>query len=186
MRSSFLAPASPSTAGMSGCRAAAAARRTTTCAAPPSPTAAAGSGRRASPALTLVVMAAAHGGESAARPAGARWGRLVSRIAAALPGVDVRGGLDVEVEWAPAAAVRDWLAGYLARDERERSSTSGRAPARRSPGCPAGWTLADLAAVASAGGRGVVVPQIYANAGGNATEWAALAALGDGAPSPAD
>src|SRR3954471_11147114 len=47
-------------------------------------------------------MAAAHGAR-VERPAGVEWGRLVSRIAAALPGVDVRGGLDVEVEWGSAA-----------------------------------------------------------------------------------
>ena len=126
----------------------------------------------APPPLTLVLMAAAHGGR-VDRAAGQRWGRLVSAVASAVPGVDVRGGVDVEVEWAPGSAVRAWLAGYLA------STTSGLVdvgsctcpPLSR---LPAGWSLADLAAIASAGGRGVVVPQIYANAGGNATEWAAL------------
>src|SRR5947209_8943739 len=125
------------------------------------------------PALTLVVMAAAHGGK-VRRASGTQWGRLVSRVAAALPGVDVRGGLDVEVEWASAAAVRGWLAGYLAATTRgfvDVGSCTCPPLAR----LPAGWTLADLAAVATAAGRGVVVPQIYANAGGNATEWAALA-----------
>ena len=125
------------------------------------------------PALTLVVMAAAHGGR-VQRASGTQWGQLVSRVAAALPGVDVRGGLDVEVEWATAAAVRGWLAGYLAATTRgfvDVGSCTCPPLAR----LPAGWSRADLAAVATAGGRGVVVPQIYANAGGNATEWAALA-----------
>src|SRR3954471_22402502 len=54
------------------------------------------------PARTLVGMAAAHGAR-VERPAGDEWGRLVSRISAALPGVEVRGGLDVEVEWGSAA-----------------------------------------------------------------------------------
>src|SRR5437763_3329942 len=125
------------------------------------------------PALTLVVMAAAHGGR-VGRPAGVEWGRLVSRIAAALPGVDVRGGLDVEVEWASAAAVRGWLAGYLGATTRPFVDV-GACTCPPLARLPAGWALADLVAVATAGGRGVVVPQIYANAGGNATEWAALA-----------
>jgi len=130
-------------------------------------------GATSPPPLTLVVMAAAHGGK-VQRASGARWGRLVSRISSALPGIDVRGGLDVEVEWASAAAVRGWLAGYLASTTRgfvDVGSCTCPPLAR----LPVGWTLADLAAVARAGGRGVVVPQIYANAGGNATEWAALA-----------
>src|SRR3954471_18586502 len=125
------------------------------------------------PRLTLVVMAAAHGARGH-RASGAQWGRLVSRTAAALPGVDVRGGLDVEVEWAPAVAVRGWLAGYLASTARGFVDV-GSCTCPPLSRLPAGWTLADLAAVAAAGGRGVVVPQIYANAGGNATEWAALA-----------
>ena len=125
------------------------------------------------PPLTLVLMAAAHGGR-VQRASGIQWGRLVSRVAAALPGVDVRGGLDVEVEWASAAGVRSWLAGYLAATTRgfvDIGSCTCPPLAR----LPAGWTLGDLVAVATASGRGVVVPQIYANAGGNATEWAALA-----------
>src|SRR4051812_5272388 len=125
------------------------------------------------PTLTLVVMAAAHGAR-VGRPAGVEWARLVSRIAAALPGVDVRGGLDVEVEWASAAAVRGWLAGYLGATTRPFVDV-GACTCPPLARLPAGWALADLAAVATAGGRGVVVPQIYANAGGNATEWAALA-----------
>src|SRR4051812_2270150 len=125
------------------------------------------------PALTLVLMSAAHGGR-VDRAAGASWGRLVSGVATALPGLDVRGGLDVEVEWASAAAARAWLAGYL--DATSRGFVDvGSCTCPPLSRLPAGWTLADLAAIASAGGRGVVVPQIYANAGGNATEWAALA-----------
>jgi hypothetical protein len=125
------------------------------------------------PALTLVVMAAAHGG-SVQRASGARWGHLVSQVASALPGVDVRGGLDVEVEWASASAVKGWLTGYL--DSTARSFVDvGSCTCPPLARLPAGWTRGDLADVATAGGRGVVVPQIYANAGGNATEWAALA-----------
>ena len=125
------------------------------------------------PALTLVVMAAAHGGR-VDRASGTEWGRLVTRIATQLPGVDVRGGLDVEVEWAPAAAVRAWLSGYLTSTTRGFVDVGSCTcpPLARLPGA---WSLADLVAIAAAGGRGVVVPQIYANAGGNATEWAALA-----------
>jgi hypothetical protein len=125
------------------------------------------------PPLTLVLMAAAHGGRVGAA-AGARWGRLVSQVADGLPDVDVRGGLDAEVEWGPAAAARAWLDGYLASTGRgfvDVGSCTCPPLAR----LPSGWTRGDLAAIASAGGRGVVVPQIYATAGGNATEWAALA-----------
>src|SRR3954452_25306332 len=125
------------------------------------------------PAVTLGGMGAAHGAR-VERPAGVEWGRLVSRIAAALPGVDVRGGLDVEVEWASAAGVRGWLAGYFGATTRPFVDV-GACTCPPLARLPAGWALADLAAVATAGGRGVVVPQIYANAGGNATEWAALA-----------
>jgi hypothetical protein len=125
------------------------------------------------PHLTLVVMGAAHGSHVGAT-AGAAWARLVSGVATALPGTDVRGGLDVEVEWAPAVAVRGWLDGYLAATDRgfvDVGSCTCPPLAR----LPSGWRRDDLAAVASARGRGVVVPQIYATAGGNATEWAALA-----------
>jgi hypothetical protein len=125
------------------------------------------------PPLTLVVIAAAHGSAVTAS-AGAAWGRLVSRIARESPGVDVRGGLDVEVEWAPARAVRSWLAGYLAATKQPfvdvGSCTCPPYATVRAP-----WSLDDLAAVASARGRGSVLPQVYANAGGNAREWAALA-----------
>lgn len=125
------------------------------------------------PALTLVVMAAAHGAHVGVT-AGTSWGRLVTRIAKALPGVDVRGGLDVEVEWAPAVSVRGWLAGYLAATSRGFVDV-GSCTCPPLSRLPSGWTRADLVAVAGANGRGVVVPQIYATAGGNATEWAALA-----------
>lgn len=125
------------------------------------------------PDLTVVLMAAAHGGHIS-RAAGAAWGRMVSQVAKAVPAVDVRGGLDVEVEWAPAATVRGWLDGYLASSRRgfvDVGSCTCPPLAR----LPAAWTRSDLVAIAYAGGRGVVVPQIYATAGGNATEWAALA-----------
>lgn len=128
---------------------------------------------RGAPALTLVVMAAAHG-TMVTRAAGSRWGRLVSDVAAALPGVDVRGGLDVEVEWATGAAARSWLAGYLAATTRGFVDV-GSCTCPPLASLPPSWSLADLAAVANAAGRGVVVPQIYATAGGNAIEWAALA-----------
>jgi hypothetical protein len=125
-----------------------------------------------SPPLTLVVMAAAHG-VATGRAAGERWGRLVTETADRLPGVDVRGGLDVEVEWGPAARALAWEAGYLAATTRglvDLGSCTCPPLAR----LPATWSMADLVTIASAGGRGVVVPQIYATAGGNATEWAAL------------
>jgi hypothetical protein len=125
------------------------------------------------PPLTLVLMAAAHGGHVGSA-AGARWGRLVSDVADALPDVDVRGGLDVEVEWEPAAGVRSWLDGYL--DATGRGFVDvGSCTCPPLARLPAGWARSDLAAIAYARGRGVVVPQIYATAGGNATEWAALA-----------
>jgi hypothetical protein len=125
------------------------------------------------PPLTLVVMAAAHG-PRVGRAAGRQWGRLVGDVAGALPGVDVRGGLDVEVEWEPAARAMAWVDGYLDGTSRglvDLGSCTCPPLAR----LPARWSLADLVTIATAGGRGVVVPQIYATAGGNATEWAALA-----------
>lgn len=125
------------------------------------------------PPLTLVVMAAAHGPWTG-RAAGQRWGQLVGDVAGKLPGVDVRGGLDAEVEWGPAAPVRAWVDGYLASTTRglvDLGSCTCPPLAR----LPATWSMADLVAIAAAAGRGVVVPQIYATAGGNATEWAALA-----------
>lgn len=128
---------------------------------------------RTAPDLTLVLMSAAHGGY-VSREAGARWGRLVDDVASAVPGVDVRGGLDVEVEWAPAADVRAWLDGYLQATTRPFVDVGACT-------CPpfaqvtGGWSLRALADVAWAGGRGSVLPQIYARAGGNATEWATLA-----------
>ena len=125
------------------------------------------------PPLTLVVMAAAHG-SSIDRAAGARWAALVDDVARSLRGVDVRGGLDVEVEWEPAAAVRSWLSGYLAGTSRPFVDV-GACTCPPFARLPSTWSLADLASIAAAGGRGVVVPQIYATAGGNATEWAALA-----------
>ena len=127
----------------------------------------------AAPALTVVVMAAAHGA-LVGRSSGARWGRLVDDIAHSLPGVDVRGGLDVEVEWAPASSVRAWLSGYLASTSRPFVDV-GACTCPPFAQLPPTWSRTDLVAVGRAGGRGVVVPQIYANAGGNATEWAALA-----------
>jgi hypothetical protein len=134
------------------------------------------------PPLTLVVMAAAHGGR-VGRAAGTSWGVMVAKAATSLSGMDVRGGLDVEVEWAPAAAVRAWVDGYLTSSTRgfvDVGSCTCPPLAR----LPSGWTRGDLAAIADAGGRGVVVPQIYATAGGNATEWAALARWAAGAGRP--
>jgi hypothetical protein len=125
------------------------------------------------PRLTLVVMAAAHG-RHVDREAGTRWAGLVDDVGQRAPGVDVRGGLDVEVEWEPATAVRSWVDGYLAATARGLVDT-GSCTCPPFARLPAGWTLADRVAIATAAGRGVVVPQIYATAGGNATEWAALA-----------
>jgi hypothetical protein len=130
--------------------------------------------RPAAPPLTLVVMAAGHGPDITGA-AGSHWGRMVDGVAHDLPGVDVRGGLDVEVEWAGAREVRSWLDGYLASTARgfvdvgactcpPYSAVTGR------------WSLGALVDVAWADGRGVVLPQIYATAGGNAREWATLAA----------
>lgn len=130
--------------------------------------------RPAAPPLTLVVMAAGHGPDVTGA-AGSHWGRMVDGVAHDLPGVDVRGGLDVEVEWAGAREVRSWLDGYLASTSRgfvdvgactcpPYSAVTGR------------WSLGALVDVAWADGRGVVLPQIYATAGGNAREWATLAA----------
>ena len=135
------------------------------------------------PPLTLVVMAAAHG-PLINRTAGARWGATVADVARSLPGVDVRGGLDVEVEWAPAVAVRAWVSGYLGATSRPFVDVGACTcpPFARLPGT---WSRNDLAAIADAGGRGVVVPQIYATAGGNATEWAALARWADDHHRPA-
>jgi hypothetical protein len=126
----------------------------------------------AHPRLTLVVMAAAHGAH-VDRAAGAGWGDLVDGVAQRSAGVDVRGGLDVEVEWAGARAVRGWLAGYLGATARPFVDVGACTcpPFARVRGA---WSLADLAAVADAGGRGSVLPQIYARGGGNATEWATL------------
>ena len=125
------------------------------------------------PHLTLVLMAAAHG-PSVDANAGTRWGRLVAQLAADLPGVDVRGGLDVEVEWAPASDVRTWLDAYLRATTRPFVDVGSCTcpPFARVAG---GWSLRALADVAWADGRGSVLPQIYARAGGNSTEWATLA-----------
>ena len=125
------------------------------------------------PPLTLGVMAAAHG-SLVGRDAGSKWGALVSGAARKLSSVDVRGGLDVEVEWARAADVRAWLSGYRGATTQPFVDVGACTcpPFARLPGT---WSLADLVAVATAGKGAVVVPQIYATAGGNATEWAALA-----------
>lgn len=130
--------------------------------------------RPTAPTLTLVVMEAAHGDQVNAG-AGTGWGRMVGSVARELPGVDVRGGLDVEVEWASARDVRAWLDGYLSATTRSFVDVGAcTCPPYARVGAP--WSLADLADVAWARGRGVVLPQIYATAGGNAREWATLAA----------
>lgn len=117
-------------------------------------------------------MAAAHG-PAVGATAGRDWGRLVGDVSRSVPDVDVRGGLDVEVEWAAARPVRAWLAAYLQATSRPFVDVGACTcpPYARVQGS---WTLADLAAVADAGGRGAVLPQIYARAGGNAIEWATL------------
>ena len=125
------------------------------------------------PPLTLVVMAAAHG-SLVGRDAGSKWGSLVTAAGRMLPSVDVRGGLDVEVEWATAADVRAWLSGYRATTARPFVDV-GACTCPPFARLPTSWSPADLVAVATAGAGAVVVPQIYATAGGNATEWAALA-----------
>lgn len=129
--------------------------------------------RLTAPTLTLVVMEAAHGDHVGAE-AGTAWGRTVDSVARELPGVDVRGGLDVEVEWAGARDVRAWLGGYLAATTRPFVDVGACTcpPYARVSGP---WSLRDLVDVAWAHGRGVVLPQIYATAGGNAREWETLA-----------
>ena len=130
--------------------------------------------RLTAPSLTLVVMAAAHGPDVTAA-AGAAWARLVDSVARGVSGVDVRGGLDVEVEWAGAREVRSWLDGYLSSTGRGFVDVGAcTCPPYAAVG--GRWSLGALADVAWADGRGVVLPQIYATAGGNAREWATLAA----------
>lgn len=125
------------------------------------------------PALTLVLAVAAHGGH-VDRGAGAAWARMVSQVAQRLAGVDVRGGLDVEIEWGPAIVARSWLTGYLGTTERPVVDI-GSCTCPPLSRLPAGWSRRALADIVSAGGRGSALPQIYATAGGNAIEWAALA-----------
>src|SRR5947199_238 len=98
-------------------------------------------------------------------PGSTRSHYLAGTGTAALHGAGLRDAAD---------AVRGWLAGYLGATTRPFVDV-GACTCPPLARLPAGWALADLAAVATAAGRGVVVPQIYANAGGNATEWAALA-----------
>ena len=123
------------------------------------------------PSLALVVGTTNYG-QYAAGPHGAAWARMVEEVAEALPGIDVRGGLDAEQEYSTALATRSWVEAYDASGTRPYVDF-GSCTCPPPPTPPAnGWTTEDVYAVAVGDGRAVVLPEIYAVKGGNARAWA--------------
>lgn len=78
------------------------------------------------------------------------------------------------MEFGRPGPTRAWVRGYLGATRRRLVDFgSCTCPPRAEP--PAGWSREDRWAVATAGGRGDALPEIYAIGGGNASQWAALA-----------
>lgn len=122
------------------------------------------------PPLVLVVGTSNYGDHVDAAH-GQAWGRLVGRVAAALPpGVDVRGGLDAEPSYGPAPAALAFLAGYVEATVRPFVDF-GDCPCTPGQALPTGWTRDDRAALA---GAGSVLPQQYRTSGIDARRWASL------------
>ena len=127
------------------------------------------------PALVLVVGTTNYG-RYAGGPHGAAWARMVETVADALPGIDVRGGLDAEQEYSTALATRSWVEAFDASSTRPYVDF-GSCTCPPLPSPPAnGWTTEDVYAVAVGDGRAVALPEIYAVKGGNARAWARLEA----------
>ena len=123
------------------------------------------------PALVLVVGTTNYGQYVTGQHAAA-WAHLVEEVATALPGIDVRGGLDSEQEYNTALVTRAWVEAYDASGTRPYVDF-GSCTCPPAPSTPAnGWTLEDVYAVAVGNGSAVVLPEIYATKGGNARAWA--------------
>ena len=122
------------------------------------------------PGLVLVVGTTNYG-RYAGGPHGAAWARMVEEVADAMPGIDVRGGLDAEQEYSTALATRSWVEAYDASGSRPYVDF-GSCTCPPLPAQPAnGWTTEDVYAVAVGDGRAQVLPEIYATKGGNARAW---------------
>jgi hypothetical protein len=127
------------------------------------------------PALVLVVGTTNYG-SFAGGPHGAAWARMVEQVATALPGIDVRGGLDAEQEYSTPLVARSWVEAYDASGTRPYVDF-GSCTCPPAPSAPAnGWTLEDVYAVAVGDGSAVVLPEIYATKGGNARAWGRVVA----------
>lgn len=118
--------------------------------------------------LTLVI-ATSNSGHHVDAAHGQAWAGLVTAVRATSQ-VNVVGGLDDEPDYGPASDTLAWLDGYGAGtthpfvDLGDCACTPGQA-------LPAGWTLAQRAAVAKVG---TVLPQQYRTSGIDATRWAHL------------
>jgi hypothetical protein len=126
------------------------------------------------PTLVLVVGTTNYGQYATGQHATA-WAHLVEAISDALPGIDVRGGLDAEQEYNTALVTRAWVEAYEASGTRPYVNF-GSCTCPPAPSKPAnGWTLEDVYAVSVGNGNAVVLPEIYATKGGNARAWARVA-----------
>ena len=122
------------------------------------------------PPLVLVVGTTNYGSFTGGQH-GAAWARMVESVAQALPGVDVRGGLDAEQEYSKPLPTRAWVEAYDASGTQSYVDF-GSCTCPPAPDPPAnGWTTEDVYAVAVGDGRAVVLPEIYATKGGNARAW---------------
>ncbi|MDX6205071.1 MAG: hypothetical protein QOF39_1128 [Frankiales bacterium] len=127
------------------------------------------------PALMLVVGTTNYGSFTGG-PHGAAWARMVESVAGALPGIDVRAGLDAEQEYSTPLATRSWVEAYDASGTRPYVDF-GSCTCPPAPSPPANhWTTEDVYAVAVGDGRAVVLPEIYAPKGGNARAWGRVVA----------
>jgi hypothetical protein len=127
------------------------------------------------PSLVLVVGVTNYGSHADGAHGGA-WALMVGDVARALPGVDVRGGLDAEQEYNTPLATRSWVEAYDASGERPYVDF-GNCTCPKPPAAAAnGWTDEDVYAVAVGDGRAEALPEIYATKGGNAREWGQLVA----------
>ncbi len=121
------------------------------------------------PPLVLVLATSTFGGHVDAAH-GTGWAAVVSAVAAASPGADVRGGVDAEPAYGPASAALSFVRAYVAAGG-PAIVDLGDCPCAPGQALPQGWSLTDRADLATAGS---VLPEQYRSSGIDAMRWGYL------------
>ena len=115
---------------------------------------------------------------------GRAWAHMVNRADAVIreagadPWVRITGANDIETGWAGPSDSKAWVKGYASEAllPYYNYGAAGGCPPYGT--CNGGWSVDDVWFVAWGMGKGLMVPEIYANSGANAEQWYQLSLYG--------